>query len=60
MQFSLVDPEYEVISGCLVSRRVVEIESILNARYGSKVQFKISRNCLEGKQLFDSVSQFIP
>lgn len=53
MQFSLVEPKYEVKNGNLVSCRVEEILSIMHERYGKDAPIMISLNCLEGKKMFE-------
>lgn len=55
IQFSLNQPNYDVEKGELLAKRAVEIERIMQSRYGDAFPIRISHNCLEGKRLFDLV-----
>lgn len=52
IQFSMMQPDYIISRGKLVSQRAEEIERLLNKRAGSAL-VKVSRNCTEGKEMFD-------
>lgn len=58
IQFSLDFPSYYVNDGKVVSKRAKEIEMILNLRkkqFELDVEITISKNCLEGKELWEMV-----
>lgn len=42
-----------VVNGQLYSQRAGEIELVLKKRYGKETQILVSKNCLEGKELYD-------
>lgn len=52
VQFSVKDPRYQYKDGKMVSLRCVEIEAIISKRYPD-IDMNISKNCLDGKKLFD-------
>lgn len=56
VRFTLKNPEYCVFDGYLKSLRAEKIEKMLKLRY-PEVKLKISMNCLEGKELFDSIKK---
>lgn len=53
LQFSMPEPKYMVVNGQLYSQRAGEIELVLKKRYGKETQILVSKNCLEGKELYD-------
>lgn len=53
MQFSMPEPRYIVRNGQLCSLRACDIEKVLKKRYGKEAQILVSKNCLEGKGLYD-------
>ena len=58
IQFSLDFPSYFVKNGKLISKRALEIEKMLEQRkkqFGLDVEIKVSKNCLEGKELWNFV-----
>ncbi|MBR3078807.1 MAG: hypothetical protein IKH01_03210 [Prevotella sp.] len=58
VQFSLDFPSYSVKNGKLVSKRATEIEKMLELRkkqFGLDVEIKVSKNCLEGKEMWKMV-----
>lgn len=60
IQFSLDFPSYIVKKGKLVSLRALEIEKMLEQRkkqFGLDVEIKVSKNCLEGKELWEMVKK---
>lgn len=52
-QFSMMQPKYVVTNGQLVSKRAQEIEQILMKRASGEATISVSKNCTEGKQMFD-------
>ena len=52
-QFSMMQPKYIVTNGQLVSKRAQEIEQILKIRASGEATINVSKNCTEGKQMFD-------
>lgn len=53
VQFSMPSPRYKMSNG-LVSERAKQIEVILKKRYAGTANITVSKNCLEGKHIFDS------
>ena len=53
LQFSMPEPRYTVRNGQLCSLRACSIEKVLKIRYGKEAQVLVSKNCLEGKGLYD-------
>lgn len=53
IQFSMPNPDYTAIKGKLVSKRALMLEDILRKRAHYDGIVKISKNCLEGKELFN-------
>lgn len=52
-QFSMQNPKYVVINNSVISKRAIEIFQILKTRYGKEIEIVVSRNCIEGKKMFD-------
>lgn len=52
-QFSMLKPEYYVKCNQLVSKRALTIEKILKKRTKDSDVLLISKNCMEGKLIFD-------
>lgn len=42
-----------MIKGQLVSLRALEIENVLRKRYGKDAAIQVSRNCLDGKRIYN-------
>ena len=57
IRFTLHDPQYYVDDGKAISKRAEEIKSVVQVRADSPVI--VSRNCLEGKELFDILEQHL-
>ena len=53
IRFTLHDPQYYVEDGKAISKRAEEIKSVIQTRTDSTII--MSRNCLEGKELFEIV-----
>ena len=59
IQFSMMQPKYIISNNCLVSERAQEIERILKKRACGRATIVVSRNCTEGKQLYDKYIRHI-
>ncbi len=55
IQFSLIEPKYEIRDNKLESQRVFEIERLLKkraAKYSLNTLIRVSKSCLEGKEIW--------
>jgi hypothetical protein len=59
IQFTLDDPDYKYVGGNLISMRIEEIKEIIRDRCESDDTIQISRNCKEGKEIFDALEQYL-
>lgn len=57
IQFTLDNPKYTIENSVLVSKRIKEIEFILDERYGKEFvsQIYFSQSCMEAMEVFDKI-----
>ena len=57
VQFTLDNPKYTIENSVLVSKRIKEIELILEERYGKEFvsQIYFSQSCMEAMEVFDKI-----
>ncbi len=57
LRFTLNDPQYYIKNGNAYSKRIEEIRKVIGKRTADS--FVISRNCLEGKQLYELIRPYL-
>lgn len=57
LQFTMDDPNYRIKGDRIVSRTCERLEKTLKANYPS-TSFWVSKNCMEGKEMFDQLKPF--
>ena len=56
-QFSMPNPQYQVKNNQLISKRAIQIEKILKKRLSNNGEIIVSKNCLEGKVLYQKTKE---